>query len=176
MKAYTYDLSSMQSVREFAAAVRQDVPSLNVLLNNAGQQSHLSAGQTHATLACIVQAVVLSKHCYYQDLIIWDQVTWVRRMPTCYACFMSLQAVHLQGELAIAMGNGLLNAGHESGWGCTAFWNESDLTAGLRKVGWLHAQLAFMLERFCFISLAEDVNVMLARIPTVSSHQVAYGN
>lgn len=37
VKAYTYDLSSMQSVREFAAAVRQDVPSLNVLLNNAGQ-------------------------------------------------------------------------------------------------------------------------------------------
>ena len=37
VKAYTYDLSSMQSVRDLAAAIKEDVPSLNVLLNNAGQ-------------------------------------------------------------------------------------------------------------------------------------------
>ncbi|KAK9837903.1 hypothetical protein WJX74_007474 [Apatococcus lobatus] len=36
VKAYTYDLSSMASVRDFAAAVRHDVQTLNVLLNNAG--------------------------------------------------------------------------------------------------------------------------------------------
>ena len=37
MKAYTHNLSSMQSVRDLAAAIKDDVPSLNVLLNNAGQ-------------------------------------------------------------------------------------------------------------------------------------------
>ena len=37
VKGFTYDLSCMQSVQGFAAAVRQDVPTLNVLLNNAGQ-------------------------------------------------------------------------------------------------------------------------------------------
>ena len=52
VRSYTYDLSSMQSVRDFASAVREDVPAINVLLNNAGVQAvstvHSNIAHKHA--------------------------------------------------------------------------------------------------------------------------------
>lgn len=36
VKGYTYDLSSMKQIHEFADAVKADHESIDVLLNNAG--------------------------------------------------------------------------------------------------------------------------------------------